>query len=60
MSSKKQIRWGIFLVPWVLAVATIVLNLVNGEAFNSVIMTVTSFILGDFDWLFAQIGRAHV
>ena len=53
MSSKKQIRWGIFLVPWVLAVATIVLNLVNGEAFNSVIMTVTSFILGDFDWLFA-------
>ncbi|MBR0308726.1 MAG: BCCT family transporter [Mogibacterium sp.] len=53
MSNKKQIRWAIFLVPWVLAVATIVLNLVNGEAFNSVIMSITSFILGDFDWLFA-------
>ena len=52
-SSKKQIRWGVFLVPWVLAIATIVLNLVNGEAFNSVIMSITSFILGDFDWLFA-------
>lgn len=53
MNSKKQIRWGVFLVPWILAVSTIVLNLVNGEAFNSVIMSVTSFILGDFDWLFA-------
>ena len=60
MSSKKQIRWGVFLVPWVLAVATIVLNLVNGEAFNSVIMTITSFILGDFDWLFALMAFACV
>ena len=51
--NNKQIRWAVFLVPWVLAVATIVLNLVNGEAFNTVIMSITSFILGDFDWLFA-------
>ena len=44
MTNKKPIRWGVFLVPWLLAVATIILNLVNGEAFNSVIMSVTSFI----------------
>ena len=53
MTKKKPIRWGVFLVPWLLAVATIILNLVNGEAFNSVIMSVTSFILDDFDWLFS-------
>ena len=53
MDNKKQIRWGVFLIPWVLTIATVILNLVNGDAFNSVIMTITSFILDDFDWLFA-------
>ena len=52
-SSGKKIRWGVFLVPWILAIITIILNFVSGEAFNNVIMTITNFILDDFSWLFA-------
>lgn len=53
MEKKSNIRWTVFLIPWLLVIATIILNLVNGEAFNSLIMSITSFILDDFDWLFA-------
>ena len=53
MKNKKQIRWGIFLIPWILVVATIILNLINGDTFNTLIMTITNFILDKFDWLFA-------
>ena len=56
MTKKATIRWGVFLIPWVLVIATIVLNLVNGEAFNALIMKLTSFILDGFDWLFALIS----
>ena len=41
------------LIPWILVVATIILNLVNGDTFNALIMTITNFILDKFDWLFA-------
>ena len=53
MTKKSNIRWAVFLIPWLLVIATIILNLVNGETFNALIMTLTSFILGNFDWLFA-------
>lgn len=53
MENTKKVRWGIFLVPWLLAVATVVLNLVGGEYFNEAIMAITNFILEDFSWLFA-------
>lgn len=53
MGNAKKIRWGVFLTPWILVVATVVLNLVNGDAFQALIMSVTGFILGKFDWLFA-------
>lgn len=49
---KKQVRWGVFLVPWLLAIATIVLNFISGDAFYSLIMTLTNFILTNFTWLF--------
>lgn len=52
-SSNKQVRWPVFLVPWILAIVTIALNFINGEAFNAVIMNITNFILDDFSWLFA-------
>ena len=48
----KKIRWGVFLIPWILSLATIILNFVSGEAFNTVIMSITNFILEDFSWLF--------
>ena len=53
MTKKSNIRWAVFLIPWLLVIATIILNLVNGETFNALIMSLTSFILGNFDWLFA-------
>ena len=54
MTKKSNIRWAVFLIPWLLVIATIILNLVNGETFNALIMTLTSFILGNFDWLFGH------
>ena len=53
MENTKKVRWGIFLVPWLLAIAAIVLNLAGGEYFNEVIMAITNFILDKFSWLFA-------
>ena len=52
-SSKKQVRWAVFLVPWILAIITIILNFISGDAFNGAIMTITNFILDDFSWLFS-------
>ncbi|MBQ1490308.1 MAG: BCCT family transporter [Eubacterium sp.] len=52
-TSKKQIRWGVFLIPWLLAIATVILNFVSGEAFNATIMAITNFILDKFSWMFA-------
>lgn len=53
MEKSKNVRWAIFLTPWILAVATILLNLVNGDAFNTAIMGITGLILDGFSWLFA-------
>ena len=52
-TTNKSVRWAVFAVPWALAIITIILNFVNGDAFNSVIMTITGFILDKFSWLFA-------
>ncbi len=53
MKKTSKIRWPIFLIPWFLIVATIVLNLINDDAFNTVILAIIDFILSNFDWLFA-------
>ena len=53
MTKKSNIRWAVFLIPWLLVIATIILNLVNGDSFNALIMSVTNFILDGFDGLFA-------
>lgn len=52
MNQKKKIRWGVFLIPWMLSLIAIVINLVNGEMFNEAVMSITNFILQDFSWLF--------
>lgn len=56
MVKTKKVRWIIFLIPWILAVATIVLNLANGDYFNEIIMMLTNFILDKFSWLFASMA----
>ena len=52
MEQNKKIRWGVFLIPWLLSLAAIVLNFISGEMFNSTIMSITNFILEDCSWLF--------
>lgn len=60
MEKTKKIRWAVFLIPWLLSMAAIVLNFVNGEAFNAMVMTVTNFILEKFSWLFTVVAFACV
>ena len=55
MEKTKKIRWAVFLIPWLLSIAAIVLNFVSGEAFNDMVMTVTNFILEKFSWLFTVV-----
>lgn len=56
MEKTKKIRWAVFLIPWLLSIAAIVLNFVSGEAFNDMVMTVTNFILEKFSWLFTVVS----
>ncbi len=53
MTSTKKVRMTIFLIPWLLTLATIAVNFISGEAFNAMIMTITNFILDKFSWVFA-------
>ena len=53
MTNGKKVRKAIFLIPWILTLVTIAINFISGEAFNAMIMTITSFILSKFSWLFA-------
>ncbi len=56
MEGTKKIRWGVFLIPWILSLAAIALNFVSGDLFNSVVMSITNFILEKFSWLFTVIS----
>lgn len=51
-NKSKKIKWGIFLPPWIIVIALLVLNLINFEAFMKVIDTATNWILTNFSWLF--------
>lgn len=42
----------VFLVPWTLLVLMVVVSLVNGDGFLTVLNTTTSWILNNFAWLF--------
>ncbi len=60
MENMKKIRWGVFLIPWLLSLAAIVMNFVNGDTFNAMIMTATNFILEKFSWLFTVMSFSCV
>lgn len=51
----KKIRWAVFLPPWLLLIAILVLNLTNYETFVVVMDYVTTWILTNFSWLFNSI-----
>lgn len=51
-SSKKSINWKIFLPPWLILVAIVVLSFVNYDAFNATLGAIQAWILQNFSWLF--------
>lgn len=53
MEGSKKVKWGIFGIPWILCIITIILNFTSGEKFNAGVMAITTFILDDFSWLFS-------
>lgn len=56
MNIKKNIRWGVFLIPWVLVISTIAINFLNGDVFSAIILNITGLILDKFSWLFAMMS----
>lgn len=55
MNEKKinlSVKWGVFLPPWFLLIAMVVVSLVNGDVFLSGLNIITSWILDNFAWLF--------
>ncbi|MEG0720302.1 MAG: BCCT family transporter [Lachnospiraceae bacterium] len=56
MNNEKRVNLAVkkvvFLPPWLLLVAMVVISLVNGEAFLSGLNAVTSWILDNFAWAF--------
>lgn len=51
-TKQKKIRWAVFLPPWLLIVAILVLNLTNYDMFLKVMNLVIGWILNNFSWLF--------
>lgn len=56
MNIKKNIRWGVFLIPWILVISTIAINFLNGDVFSAIILNITGLILDKFSWLFAMMS----
>ncbi|MDR1545343.1 MAG: BCCT family transporter [Deltaproteobacteria bacterium] len=52
VTSSKKTKWGIFLPPFLLVVALIVLNLTSFEIFLKVVNAAAGWILANFSWLF--------
>lgn len=51
-NNKKTINWKIFLPPWLILAAIVVLSFVNYEAFDATLGAVQTWILENFSWLF--------
>lgn len=51
----KKIRWAVFLPPWLLLIALLVLNLTNYDTFILVMDKITKWILTNFSWLFNSV-----
>jgi choline-glycine betaine transporter len=51
----KKIRWMVFLPPWIIAIAILILNLTNYGAFISVMGAAVGWILKYFSWFFSLI-----
>ena len=50
-TNKKSIKWLVFLPPWIIMTAMIVVAFVNAEAFNTGLTAVTKWIVDSFAWL---------
>lgn len=47
-----SIRWGVFLPPWILLAAMVIVSLTNGDLFLKGLNQITGFILDNFAWAF--------
>lgn len=56
----KKIRWGVFLPPWLLVMATIALDFINHDAFMKALDFLTSLIMENFTWGFCLLAFACV
>ena len=48
----KGINWAIFLPPWLIIVAILILSFVNYDAFELAMSTAQTYIVTNFQWLF--------
>lgn len=53
---QKKVRWEVFLPPWLILIAAVVLNFVNYETFVSVTTATVDWILAHFSWMFSLIA----
>jgi choline-glycine betaine transporter len=52
---KKNIRWVVFLPSWIIAIAILILNLANYDAFIASMNAAVGWILKYFSWLFSLV-----
>ncbi len=48
----KGINWAIFLPPWLIIVAILILSFVNYDAFELAMSAAQTYIVTNFQWLF--------
>lgn len=51
-AAHKKIQWRIFLPPWLIVVAILIISCVNYNTFEAVMSTAQTFIVTNFQWLF--------
>lgn len=50
--SVKKVKWGVFLPPFILILALLILNITSFETFKTVVNAAAGWILNNFSWLF--------
>jgi choline-glycine betaine transporter len=54
-TKKKRIKWNIFLPPWLILVAILIISCVDYDAFESLMSRAQSFVVYNFQWLFNSV-----
>ena len=54
--SKKKIKWGIFLPPWLILVAILIVSSVSYDTFTAIMTSAQNAIVMNFQWLFNSVA----